>query len=79
MLFLGTCGWGGGQAYNGRMKRLRLYLDTTVWNFAFSNQQPDYKKATLEFYQKVRWGLYEVYYSDVVVVELAAAPKGRHE
>lgn len=61
------------------MKRLRIYLDTTIWNFAFSNQQPDYKKATLEFYQKVRWGLYDVYYSDVVADELAAAPTGRHE
>lgn len=61
------------------MKRLKLYLDTTVWNFAFSDQAPDYKQATLEFYQRVRWGFFDVYFSDVVVDELAKAPKGRYE
>jgi predicted nucleic acid-binding protein len=61
------------------MKRLRLYLDTTIWNFAFSEQAPDYKKATLEFFQRIQWGYYEVYFSDVVAEELAAAPRVRYE
>jgi predicted nucleic acid-binding protein len=66
--------------YNGfQMKRLRLYLDTTVWNFPFSDQAPDYRDATLEFFQRVRWGFYDVYFSDVVVDEVDAAPKARYD
>jgi hypothetical protein len=67
-------------AYNRTlMKRLRLYLDTTVWNFPFSNQAPEYREATLEFFQRVRWGFYDVFFSDVVVDEVDEAPKVRYD
>lgn len=59
------------------MKRLRLYLDTTIWNFAFADDVPDYKKDTLEFFGKVRMGLFEVFTSEEVVGELNAAPEPR--
>jgi len=36
-----------------RMKRLRLYLDTTVWNFAFAEDASDYRHATLDFFERV--------------------------
>ena len=54
------------------MKRLRLYLDTTVWNFAFAEDVPDYKEDTLEFFAKVRMGLFEIFTSDVVLNESLA-------
>ena len=61
------------------MKKLRLYLDTTIWNFPFQDQEPDYKKATLRFFDKVRWGVFEVYFSDAVADELEPAPKEKRE
>lgn len=61
------------------MKRLKLYLDTTVWNFAFADDAPDHKSETLEFFAKVRLGLFDIYTSDVVLKELLDAPKARRE
>ncbi len=61
------------------MKRLRLYLDTTIWNFAFAEDAPDYMKDTLEFFGKVRLGLFDLYTSDVVLNELLDAPATRRE
>lgn len=61
------------------MRRLRLYLDTTVWNFAFADDAPDHRAETLEFFAKVRLGLFEVYTSDVVLKELLDAPQPRRE
>jgi len=59
------------------MKRPSLYLDTTVWNFAFAEDVPDYKKATLDFFEKVRAGAFDVYFSDAVNRELKDAPQVR--
>lgn len=55
------------------MKKLKLYLDTTVWNFAFVTDSPEHREETLEFFQKVRLGLFELFYSDVVEREVIAA------
>jgi predicted nucleic acid-binding protein len=59
------------------MKKLRLYLDTTVWNFAFVDDSPEHRKETLEFFQKARLGLFELFYSDAVEREVIAAPLSR--
>jgi len=56
------------------MEKLRLYLDTTVWNFAFADDAPAYQADTLEFFQKVRLGLFEIFYSEAVEREVMAAP-----
>ena len=56
------------------MEKLRLYLDTTVWNFAFADDAPEHKAETLEFFQKVRLGLFEIFYSEAVAEEVEAAP-----
>jgi predicted nucleic acid-binding protein len=61
------------------MKRLRLYLDTTVWNFAFANDAPDYMKATLDFFERVRLDQFDVFVSEAVVDEVAGAPLQRQE
>jgi predicted nucleic acid-binding protein len=56
------------------LEKLKLYLDTTVWNFAFADDAPTYQAATVEFFQKVRVGLFEVFYSEAVAEEVEAAP-----
>lgn len=59
------------------MKKLMLYLDTTVWNFSFAEDAPQYQAATVEFFAKVRLGYYDLYASDAVLVELRDAPEPR--
>ncbi len=45
------------------MKRLRLYLDTTIWNYPFADDTPEKKAHTLDFFQRVRWGSFDVFAS----------------
>ena len=59
------------------MEKLRLYLDTTVWNFSFADDAPQHRAETLEFFQRVRLGLFEVFYSEAVEREVIAAPLAR--
>ena len=59
------------------MKKLKLYLDTTVWNFSFADDAPEYQAETLAFFQKVRMGLFDIFYSEAVEREVLAAPKIR--
>jgi len=51
------------------MKKLRIYLDTSVINFLFAGDAPDFKKATVEFFQSY-YNNYELFISDVVIMEI---------
>jgi hypothetical protein len=59
------------------MKKLRLYLDTTVWNFPFAEDVPAMRKQTLEFFEMVRAGRYVTHISKAVADEVADAPPKR--
>ncbi len=53
------------------MRKLKIYLDTSVINFLFADDAPDFKKVTIEFFENcVKTGRYDVYVSDVVVKEI---------
>ncbi|HWR58685.1 MAG TPA: PIN domain-containing protein [Thermodesulfovibrionales bacterium] len=53
------------------MKKLRIYLDTSVINFLFADDVPEFKKITEDFFENyVKSGKYVVYISDVVIAEL---------
>jgi predicted nucleic acid-binding protein len=45
------------------MKRLKLYLDTTVWNYAFADDAPGHRDETLEFFRMARWDRFEIFES----------------
>ncbi|MBT3294674.1 MAG: hypothetical protein HN919_18310 [Verrucomicrobia bacterium] len=34
------------------MKKLRIYLDTSVINFLFADDAPDFKRVTVEFFDR---------------------------
>jgi predicted nucleic acid-binding protein len=51
-------------------RKLRLYLDTSVWSFAFAEDVPDYRDATREFFRLARGGVFELFGSQVVRAEL---------
>jgi len=59
------------------MKRLRLYLDTTVRNFPFADDAPEKQAHTLDFFQRIRYGVFEIYTSQAVLEELEGAPEPR--
>ena len=55
------------------MKKLRIYLDTSVINFLFTDDAPDFRRVTEEFFDR-HAAKYELYGSDVLVRELNADP-----
>ena len=52
------------------MKKLRVYLDTSVINFLFADDAPEKRDATREFFETHISG-FDVAISDVVLVEIA--------
>jgi predicted nucleic acid-binding protein len=59
------------------MKRLQLYLETSVWNFYFADDAPEKKDITISFFEKVKQGEYEIFISDTVISEIAKATKDK--
>lgn len=59
------------------MKKPKLYLDTSVLNFALTDK-PELslqKKATLDLFKLIKDGEYEAFISDVVTAEIDLAPQ----
>ena len=53
------------------MKKLKIYLDTSVINFLFADDAPEYKAITEDFfYNFVETGKYDIYISNVVIQEI---------
>jgi len=38
------------------MRKLKLYLDTSVWNFFFADDAPEKRDITKEFFDSVKRG-----------------------
>ena len=55
------------------MKRPKLYLETSVWNFYFADDAPEKREITQAFFDKIRQGGYEIFVSDVVIEEIGRA------
>jgi predicted nucleic acid-binding protein len=52
------------------MKKLRIYLDTSVINFLFADDAPDFRRVTKEFFAE-HAPKYELFVSEVVWLEIA--------
>lgn len=53
------------------MKKLKVYLDTSVINFLFADDAPELKAATVDFFDNfIRTGIYETYISEYVLFEI---------
>jgi predicted nucleic acid-binding protein len=55
------------------MPKLRIYIETSVWSFAFADDAPDYRADTLAFFDRCRQNAFDVFVSDVVLGELVQA------
>jgi predicted nucleic acid-binding protein len=55
------------------MKKLQLYLETTVWNFQFADDAPEFRDVTKKFFGEVDKGRYDIFISEVVIREIGKA------
>ena len=58
-------------------EKLRLYLETSVWNFSFADDAPERMNSTKRFFDEVRRGAHDVYTSNLVLREISRAPEPR--
>lgn len=57
------------------MKKLKLYIETSVWNFILADDAPEKKRDTLLFFDNVlNNNDYELYISTLVMEEINNAP-----
>jgi predicted nucleic acid-binding protein len=57
------------------MKRLSLYLDTSIWNFYFAKDAPVEMKHTIDFFHEAKKGKYDLFISPLVFDEILYAPE----
>ncbi|MFH1962497.1 MAG: type II toxin-antitoxin system VapC family toxin [bacterium] len=55
------------------MRKPRLYLETSVWNFYFADDAPDKKDITKEFFGCVKQDRYNIFISQTVLNEIDRA------
>lgn len=56
------------------MKKLKLYLETTVFNYYFDIER-EYHEDTVRLFEAIRVGEYEAFTSEYVAIELRNAPE----
>lgn len=55
------------------MDKLKLYLETSVWNFYYADDALEKKEITRQFFAQIQQGVYEIFISDVVYQEISRA------
>jgi predicted nucleic acid-binding protein len=61
------------------MRKLKLYLDTSVWNFFFADDAPEKRDITKRFFDSIQEDIYEIYISEVVIREINDAPEPKRK
>lgn len=52
------------------MKKLKLYVETSVWNFFFADDAPEKRETTEIFFASLEQAHYEIFISEVVTREV---------
>jgi predicted nucleic acid-binding protein len=60
-------------------KPIKLYLETSAWNFYFADDAPEKQAATLQFFKQVKQGAYEIFISEIVLKEIAKATEPKSQ
>ncbi len=55
------------------MKKLKMYLETSVLNFIFAEDSPEKMEATKRLFEEIKQGKFEPYVSAVVIQEIENA------
>lgn len=54
------------------MKKISIYLDTSIINFIFADDSPEKQEITKEFFENyIKKGVYEIFISPVVIDEIS--------
>jgi len=61
------------------MKKLKLYLETSVWNFYSVEDSPDKQAVTKYFFDSQPYRRFELYISEVVLEEIKRATTPKRE
>lgn len=61
------------------MRKLKLYIESSTWNFVFADDAPEKRDVTKEFFNLVRKGFYEIYISTTVLDEINEAPASKKD
>jgi len=56
------------------MKKLKLYLDTSVISHLKQDDVPDKMADTLQLWEEIKAGLYEIYISNITITEIMDSP-----
>lgn len=59
------------------MKRIKYYLDTTIFNFAFTEDNREKRDITLKLFKELPLTAEGIYISDEVIREISRAPEAR--
>ena len=57
------------------MKKLKIYIDTSVINHLLADEVPERMKKTNKFWEYLREGEYKGYISELVVAEIVSCPE----
>jgi len=55
------------------LRKLKLYLETSSWNFIYADDAPEKRDVTIEFFDLVEKATYEIYLAQVVIDEFDQA------
>lgn len=55
------------------MQKFKVYIETSVWSFAFAEDVPDYRADTLEFFELCNKRIFEPFISTLVLNEIQFA------
>jgi predicted nucleic acid-binding protein len=61
------------------MRKLKLYLETSVWNFFFADDAPEKRDITKRFFDSIKEDIYEIFISEVVIREINDAPEPKRK
>lgn len=59
------------------MRKLKLYIETSAWNFYFADDAPEKRDITKDFFDSIKKGCYEIYISEVILREINNAPENK--
>jgi predicted nucleic acid-binding protein len=59
------------------MYKLNIYIETSVWSQAYAEDAPHLRTATNQFFAEAAEGRYDLYISNIVLMEIARAEPER--
>jgi len=59
------------------MKALKLYLETSSWNFYYADDAPEKMAVTRQFFDSLPESQFDIYISDVVLEEIDKASEDK--